>query len=221
MIGNAIRFVFLFALCGAAYAQSSAPVPADAAGPAWVHVDLGEVLPATGGGLQILAQNAKDETPTASAVGRHRDGIGAAGAQASAPAIKAETGFDPVQNRSEQIIIIFDEAVTEADIDVNYFFRNEEDKGGIAYHERGGWRAYSGTFLVGQGLFLPEPAGGSHQIKIAAPAPFDRLEMFATPYVTETGNEIEPGLITTDSSDFLIKHIAYRPVTPARGGITH
>ena len=45
--------------------------------------------------------------------------------------------------------------------------------------------------------------------------------MFATPYVTESGLEIEPGLITTDSSDFLIQRIAYRPQREAHASAGH
>ncbi|HEX4891525.1 MAG TPA: hypothetical protein VFW37_14290 [Alphaproteobacteria bacterium] len=179
----------------------------------WVDLDLVNSRSEDPAGLHLLAKNVRDDAPTAMAVGWHREGVGASGAQASAPAIKAETGFDPVENRSEQIIIQFDQPVTQTDIDVDYFHRDEGAWGGVSYHERGGWRAYRGGALVGEGLFLPGQKGGAHQIRIAAPQPFDRLELFATPYVTETGAEIEPGLITSDSSDFLIKHIAYRPVS--------
>ena len=213
MMGHSVRFVVLVSLCGAgaAYAQSSPPNPGRIHDASWVNADLGDDVSARDGGLHILAQNVRDNAPSTHAVGRHRDGIGAAGAQASAPAVKAETGFDPVQYRSEQIIILFDQPVMKANVDVTYFYRNEAEHAGTAYHERGGWRAYRDNVQIGQGLFLPEPTGGAHQIVIVARAPFDRLEMFATPYVSESGAEIEPGLITTDSSDFLIKHIAYQP----------
>ncbi len=218
MTGYAARFVFLIFTCGAgaAFAQPPQVALKNIHDAAWIEVDLGNDVSAANSGFHVLAQNVRDGAPDAASVGRHRDGIGAAGAQASEPAIKAETGFDPVQNRSEQIIILFDAAVTRADMDVTYFYRNEAKYAGTAYHERGGWRAYHGNVLIEQGLFLPEPTGGTHQIVIAARAPFDRLEIFATPYVTESGEEIQPGLITTDSSDFLIRHIAYKRVSQSQ-----
>ncbi len=223
MTGYAARFIFLVSMCctSAAFAQSSPANLRPVRDASWINVEMGDDLSAIDAGLHILAQNVGDISPNAVAVGRHRDGIGAAGAQASAPAIKAETGFDPVQNRSEQIIIVFDQPVMRADVDVTYFYRGEAEQAGTVYHERGGWRAYRGKLEIGQGLFLPETAGGTHQIVITTREPFDRLEMFATPYVTESGLEIEPGLIITDSSDFLIQRIAYRPQREAHASAGH
>ncbi len=213
MMRFAIRFIFLVSLhgAGAAFAQTSTAHLMEIPDTAWVNVDFGDDLSTTDGGLQILAQNAGDNTPSAMAVGRHRYGIGAAGAQASAPAIKAETGFDPVLNRSEKIIVSFEHDVVSARLDLSCFYRNEAELAGVSYHEHGGWRAYRGDILIGQGSFLPDSPDGAYRLVIAARVPFDRLELFATPYVTESGAEIEPGLITTDSSDFLIKRIAYQP----------
>lgn len=182
----------------------------------WTKVDLTRLEPGNGAGVNILAKNVTDDSPSADAVGRTRQGIGAAGAQASAPAIKAETGFDPIENRSEQIIILFDEPVSETEVDVAYFHRNEEEWDGISYHEQGGWRAYRDTVLIEEGRFLPPAKGGEKQIAIRTRAAFDRLEMFATPYVSESGQEIEPGVITTDSSDFLIKRISYKAADRAQ-----
>ena len=45
-------------------------------------------------------------------------------------------------------------------------------------------------------------------------APFDRLLLSATPYISDDGVEIAPGLILTDSSDFLLRRVAYVPVMP-------
>jgi len=220
MMGYTALSIILSVMClpGAAYAQSAYLIPGLSRDAAWINVDLDETISATQAGLHILAQNAGDSSPSTLAVGWHRDGIGAAGAQASAPAIKAETGYDPVLNRSEQIIILFDQPVMRTDIDVTYFYRGEGKHGDAIYHERGGWRAYRGETETGQGLFLPESEGGAHLIMIRTREPFDRLELFATPYVREDGTEIAPGLITTDSSDFLIKRIAYRPVHEIRAG---
>ncbi len=186
---------------------------------AWRQVDLSGGMSSEAGGLQISARNVGDNASSAGAVGRHRDGIGAAGAQARAPAIKAETGFDPVQNRSEQLTIAFAQDVAEAVLELTYFYRDEVAFAGISYHERGGWRAYRGSGMVAQGLFLPDSPDGIFRLVITQPAPFDRLEIFATPYVTESGEEIEPGLILTDSSDFLIGHIAYRPARQAQATV--
>ena len=223
MKGFAAGFIFLVSTCcaSAAFAQSSSVNLRPVRDAAWKNVELGDDLSAIDAGLQILAQNVGDNSPSAVAVGRHRDGIGASGAQASAPAVKAETGFDPVQNRSEQIIIVFDQPVMRADVNVTYFYRGEAEHAGTVYHERGGWRAYRGKLEIERGLFLPETAGGTHQIVITTREPFDRLEMFATPYVAESGMEIGPGLITTDSSDFLIQRIAYRPQREAHAFAGH
>lgn len=221
-MGNAARSISLISMClisicctGAAFAQSPSANLRPVHDTSWVDIDVAEELSMINAGLHILAQNVGDISPNNVALGRHRDGIGAAGAHASAPAVKAETGFDPVQNRSEQIIILFDQQVTRADVDVTYFYRGELTHAGIVYHERGGWRAYHGKRAIGQGLFLPETEGGTHRIVIKTRESFDRLEMFATSYVTDRGLEIEPGLITTDSSDFLIKRVAYRPLRQA------
>ena len=214
---HAFRFIFLTTLCaaGAAFAQTPSSERTDSPRQAWLQVNLNSDMSTMNGGLQVLAQNIGDDAPSASAVGRHRDGIGANGAQASAPAIKEETGFDPVRNRSELIIFAFERAVIQTQIDLAYFYRNEAEFAGTAYHERGGWRAYRGNNLVGQGWFSPNSPEGVLRLEIVAYAPFDRLELFATPYVTESGVEIEPGLILTDSSDFLIEHIAYRAANEA------
>lgn len=222
-MGYSARFIFLILLCGAgaAVAYSSPASQERLDGASWIEVGLDADASTTRGGLQVLAQNIHDIAPNPDSVGRHRDGIGAAGAQASAPAIKAETGFDPVQNRSEQIIFLFDRPVTQVNVDIVYFYRNEVKYAGIAYHERGGWRAYHNNSLIGQGLFLPGIEGGAHQIVIMADKPFDRLEMFATPYVTQDGAQIKPGLITKDSSDFLIQRIAYRPQHEAHASAGH
>jgi len=215
--------IILLALCRAdgAYAKSAELIPGLSRDAAWIVVDMDGKIVTPRAGLHVLAQNAGDSSPTAHAVGTHREGIGAGGAQASGPAIKAETGFDPLLNRSELFIILFDQAVMRSDIDVTYFYREEGKHGGAVYHERGGWRAYRGEAEVGQGLFLPESEGGEHVIMIGTRQPFDRLELFATPYVMEDGTEIQPGLITTDSSDFLIKRIAYRPVNEIRAANRH
>ena len=223
MTGYTARFIFLVSMfcIDAAFAHPSPATPAHLHDVSWIEVSMDSDATTARGGLHVLAQNIHDTAPNPDSVGRHRDGIGAAGAQASAPAIKAETGFDPVQNRSEKTIIVFDQPVMRADVDVTYFYRGEAELAGTVYHERGGWRAYRGKLEIGQGLFLPETVGGTHRIVITTREPFDRLEMFATPYVTETGLEIEPGLITTDSSDFLIQRIAYRPQREAHASAGH
>ena len=56
---------------------------------------------------------------------------------------------------------------------------------------------------------MPQAAGGDDKIIIKAQAAFDRLKMFATPYITATGVEVAPGAITMDSSDFLVRKISY------------
>ena len=71
-------------------------------------------------------------------MGWTREGAGTAGVQASAPAMKAETGFDPVRQRSEQIVFEFSRPVADADIDAAYFFRGEGEWNGVRYHEQGG-----------------------------------------------------------------------------------
>lgn len=197
MRGN--RFFFLFLLTYTSLAQ--------AAEPALIRTDLS----APTSDLKIVAKNVDDAAASAQAVGRHRDGIGAAGSQASAPAIKAETGFDPIKRRSEELVINFAGAITRANLDLTYFYPNEAEHGGVKYHERGGWRAYHGGALVDQGLFISDAKDGNYRLAITPKKPFDRLELFATPYVTAHGREIAAGKIITDSSDFLVKHIAYRP----------
>lgn len=208
MLQHAMGLCFLILAVGlaASFAQTAQVSQED-----WVKVDLTAAPSSNEPGLHILAKNVKDSTASMEAVGRTREGVGAAGAQASAPAIKAETGFDPVRRQSEQIIILFDAPVTETSVEVAYFFRDEGKWDGLRYHEQGGWRAYRHNTLIDEGRFLPATTGGEHQIIIQARAAFDRLEMFATPYVTESGMEIEPGVITSDSSDFLIRQISYKP----------
>lgn len=219
MVVFAIGFFFLImGSSSAVFAQSALGVRQDSYDAAWVRVDLSGDTPVSAtavDGLLILAQNVKDAAPSGKAVGRDREGIGAAGAQASAPAIKAETGYDPVQNSSEKLVLLFDQAVERAELVLTYFYRNEAVLAGFDYHEQGEWRAYQGNVLAGQGLFLPDSPNGEYRLTIRARIPFDRLEMSATPYVTQSGQNIEPGLILTDSSDYLIKHLAYRPVDGA------
>ncbi|MSP43155.1 MAG: hypothetical protein EXR08_07290 [Alphaproteobacteria bacterium] len=202
---------FLLMVCGsgAPNARILKQNQAAADGAEWLTADLTQNGAGKNPDLTIIAKNIKNETASTAAVGWTREGVGAAGAQASAPAIKAETGFDPVRQRSEQIIFEFSRPVAEANIDVAYFFRGEGEWNGVRYHEQGGWRAYRENLLIEEGRFVPQTAGGDHKIIIKAQAAFDRLEMFATPYVTDTGVEIAPGAITMDSSDFLVRKISY------------
>lgn len=161
--------------------------------------------------IKILAQNVGEAVPSFEAVGRHPDGIGAQGRQASAPAISSETGFDPVKGKSEKVIVYFDRLVARADLDLSYFYPDEKKIKDISYHERGGWRAWHGGRQVDAGLFISDAKEGNYRLHIRAREAFDRLELYATPYVTTEGREIAAGTILTDSSDFLLRHISYKP----------
>ncbi len=162
--------------------------------------------------LDLLAQNIGEAAPNAQAVERHRDGIGAAGRQATAPSIKAETGFDPRSGRSEILVIQFKEAITRAYLDLSYFYAGEAESAGRNYHERGVWQAYHGARQVDRGSFVSNSNDGHFSLPVMPRAPFDRLLLSATPYISDDGVEIAPGLILTDSSDFLLRRVAYVPV---------
>ncbi len=208
---HALAYLFLVScVTSPALAQSSLPIRPDSYDGAWIQVDLSGAASAAGM-LQILARNVDDPAPSTRSVGASIHGIGAAGNHASAPAIKAETGFDPVKNRSEEIVIAFGRAVTRAALDLTFFYPDEINIEGVSYHERGGWRAFRGIAQVGEGLFISDAADGNYRLTIKAPTDFDRLEIYATPYVTAGGAEIAPGRVLTDSSDFLIKYIGYEP----------
>lgn len=176
--------------------------------PLIVGIDVGEGIFQ----LDLLAQNIGDAAPNAQAVERHRDGIGAAGRQAAAPSIKAETGFDPKSGNSEILVIQFGEAITRAYLDLSYFYAGEAESAGRNYHERGIWQAYRGTRQVDRGSFVSNANDGHFRLSVMPRAPFDRLALSATPYISDEGVEIAPGLIVTDSSDFLLRRVAYIPV---------
>lgn len=204
--GPGLIFLLMLAASGPACADSAAAdgKPGNAT---WRDVDLSTD---DTDGLRLSAQNLNDKTPSASSVGHHRDGIGASGAQARAPSIRAETGFDPVSGASEHMIIQFEGHVTRAELLLTYFYPDEVEMGGVSYHERGGWRAYMGAVQVDEGRFVSDANDGNYRFTVTTHTPFDRLEFFAAPYVSATGAEITPGSILTDSSDFLIRHIAYQ-----------
>lgn len=208
--GPGLVFLLMLATGGPAITTSTQAANTDGtqSSEAWYDVDL----PAAGGnGLRLLAQNLEDKSPSASSVGYHRDGVGASGAQARAPSIRAETGFDPVSGASEHMFIQFEGNVTKAELLLTYFYPNEVEIGGVSYHEQGGWRAYMGAVQVDEGRFVSDANDGNYRLMVTTQTPFDRLEFFATPYVSGDGVEIAPGSVLTDSSDFLIKHIAYQP----------
>jgi len=161
--------------------------------------------------VSISAQNITDTAPSTAAVGRHPDGIGANGRQASAPSIKAETGYDPVTNKSEHLYFTFTGPVVRAELDLTYFYADEVVAGEASLHEQGIWRAYAGNQQVDQGYFISTASDGAYQLLITTRRPFDRLEIFATPYVNDEGKEVGAGKITTDSSDFLVKSLSYLP----------
>lgn len=176
-----------------------------------------------GGGddrVTISAQNVTDATPSAAAVGRHADGIGASGRQSSAPSIKAETGFDPIANRSERLHFLFNQPAARVQLELTYFFADEALAGETVLHEQGGWRAYTGSRLIEQGKFVSTASDGAYRLLIVTRLPFDHLEIFATPYVNDQGKELQPGKITTDSSDFLVKRLSYQPALIAHTSIT-
>lgn len=161
--------------------------------------------------VSISALNITDAAPSTTSVGRHPDGIGANGRQASAPSIKAETGYDPITNKSERLYFTFTGLVVRADLDLTYFYADEVIAGAASLHEQGIWRAYAGNQQVDQGYFISTASDGAYQLMVMARRPFDRLEIFATPYVNDEGKEVGAGKITTDSSDFLVKGLSYLP----------
>lgn len=175
-----------------------------------VGIDVGEGIFR----LDLLAQNVGDIAPHADAVERHRDGIGAAGRQATAPSIKAETGFDPQAGHSEKLVILFGDAAVRAVLDLSYFYAAEAEKEGRRFHEQGVWQAYRQGRQVDRGSFISDSDDGHFRLSVLPRAPFDRLELSATPYISEDGVEIAPGLILTDSSDFLLRRIAYVAAPP-------
>lgn len=161
--------------------------------------------------ITIAAQNISDNAPSAAMVGRHEDGIGASGRQASAPSIKFETGFDPLTNRSELLLFGFRGPVARAELLLTYFYAGEVTVNGTAFNERGLWRAYAGGQLVGHGQFISNTPDGAYHLTIATAIPFDSLEILATPYVNDAGADMTPGTVTSDSSDFLVKSLVYLP----------
>lgn len=163
--------------------------------------------------VTISAQNLNDAAPGAASVGRRADGIGASGRQASAPTIQIETGFDPVAGRSERLLFAFATPVSRAELQLGYFYAAEAEIDGAAWHERGQWRAYAGEQQIDQGQFTATAADGAYHLTIAPHSPFERLEILATPYVNDAGEELGPGKISTDSSDFLVSRLAYQPAT--------
>ncbi len=202
-----IAFVFLLGCFPASHPLSADPFLAE---PLIVGLDVGEGIFR----LHLLAQNVGDIAPHADAVERYRDGVGAAGRQATAPAIKAETGFDPRSGHSEKLVILFTVAAARAVLDLSYFYAAEAEKEGRRFHERGVWQAYRNGRQVDRGSFISDSDDGYFRLLISPRAPFDRLELSATPYISEDGVDIAPGLILTDSSDFLLRRIAYISAPP-------
>lgn len=202
-----IAFVFLLGVFPATRPLLADPFLME---PLIVGIDVGKGIFR----LDLLAQNVGDSAPHADAVERHRDGVGAAGRQATAPSIKAETGFDPRTGHSEKLVILFEGAALRAVLDLSYFYAAEAEKEGRRFHERGVWQAYRNGQQVDRGSFISDSDDGHFRLSVLPRAPFDRLELSATPYISEDGVEIAPGLILTDSSDFLLRRIAYISAPP-------
>lgn len=138
-------------------------------------------------------------------VGIHADGIGASSAQASGPAIAAETGYDPVHKVSEQLIVDFGRDVSDVEVGLTWFFADEN-----GYDEGGKWFAYDNGQEVASGRFVADSSSGDYSLGIVSADAFDTLILIATPYVKDNGKFVKAkNAPSDDSSDFLVQTIEY------------
>lgn len=158
--------------------------------------------------VRISARSVGDEKPSVDAVAHVGSSLGVAGAQAGAPAIKGELGYDPVAEDSERLIFHILPSQQRAVIELEYFYPNEVVVSGRAYHEAGMWRAWESGDPVGQGLFVANDADtGTAFVFLETDRPFNTLELSATPYVDHLGSFLAEGVIVDDSSDYLVRAI--------------
>ncbi|MGE0093268.1 MAG: Ig-like domain-containing protein [Alphaproteobacteria bacterium] len=167
----------------------------------------GDNYAANWGGATITARNIDGSgnltAASTSNVGINGAGIGASGNQASSPSIKAETGYDPINHISEQLIVQFNHDVTDATVAFTFFFASE--RGAI---EQGVWTVLDDGVVVGTSLFANVSGGSDYSVLIDAGVKFDTIVFEATPYVDALGNDAQ-GSITDDSSDYLVRTIDY------------
>lgn len=162
-------------------------------------------------------------------LGSHADGIGVAERQADKPGIAAETGYDPVLQDSQGLVISLDDDAASATIELTKFYADSNGADGN-HNEMGRWTAWKNGHKVGSDTFnagdagkvdnagnyiltIPESKIGDGQGNVY----FDKIVLEALPY-----ENVEPGSgtyaktlnegIDGDSSDFLVKSVSVKTV---------
>lgn len=155
-------------------------------------------------GFTVLARNVnEDGTLTEASSGnvgyQGNNGFGANGDTDNAW-VDAETGWDPVVSASEELIIQFDDLVSNAQTQFGYFYRDWT--GGI---ENGTVTGYRDGVEIGK---IDFNALDDRSLNINfMDQPFDELMFNSHPYLNE--DTINPTHVPMDSSDFTIKNLTF------------
>lgn len=168
--------------------------------------------------LQITAQtisnNGTLSASSASNVAINVNGIGSAGNSSSSATIKAETGYNPIRNISETITVNFGQDVTSAIVGISLFY-NHFNSADQHYDEVGQYQLYNNGITVGSAqTFINNTSGGDYQLQINLGLVFDQIVFSARPYANPL--QIPGPLPTNDSSDYLIRYIAYNYNDPTQ-----
>ena len=144
-------------------------------------------------------ENGALSLPTADEISISSTGFGVAG-DATVNEPNVQIGYNPTLAISERLTVEFDQPVQQALVEIDRLFRNEGNGG-----EQGQWIAFSGTTIVGVGTFQANSGKDDVEFLIDLNgSSFDELQFRATEYAD---GPISSG---RDSSDYLIKQIAFR-----------
>ncbi|MBS0289270.1 MAG: cadherin-like domain-containing protein [Proteobacteria bacterium] len=173
-------------------------------------------------GIEILARNVVNgvlSSASSANVGINSSGIGASGTTASRATVKQETGYDPINKVSEELIFKFHQDIMQAKVGLSLFY-SSDSSADSRQNEVGKWVAYHDGVKVGEGVFVANSSSGSYEMTILPGVIFDELVFSALPYDNpQTAGLDTTQTITTDSSDFLVRYMDLIGVTmPAGSG---
>lgn len=150
------------------------------------------------GGVETAASAANVSTYEYAGV----TGIGAGGTISDSDSgVVAQTGYDLASGKSEQLIVDFDENVSEVDFSFSTLWTD-------GYAEVAEWEIYDDGVLVGSGSFSEDEVGsGSGTVNVSGYGEFDQIVFKGLPQTDGT-----------DGSDFLITEVTYVTAAPPPAG---
>ncbi|OED48754.1 hypothetical protein AB838_09610 [Rhodobacteraceae bacterium (ex Bugula neritina AB1)] len=159
----------------------------------------------TSSGFKVTAKDVSG-TISAANIDYYDGAFGVAGAISDTDSgVTAQIGYDKASGVSEELIIEFDQATTDASFTFKHLFTSQ-------HAEEGHWAVYNDGVLVAQGDFTEDTAGtGAGTVNINGYGDFDKLVLSAN---------IQTDL--TDGSDYTVSNITFNipPEDPSAGDDT-